>query len=177
MQKQYLESLKKVETPTISYTHWELAWHMTWCNNNGIIIYPSVIDNYSLRLIVETNGVGKMGQKVYKQGLAKMTKNDEQYEKVIRKLYTHYFLKLGGSPKEGTEVELESKIMITNIRTGGTIKQDESIKKSLLAGKTVVYVTKRDIGLVISRLNCMFGIKVVHEKIKDELYRLKLEAV
>lgn len=107
LQKQYIANQKQKETPIINYTHWERAEHMSWCNKNGIIIYPATIDNYKLRLVVETNGVGKIGEHVYKNWAAKMSKDDVRWADMIRKLYTFYFLKLGGVSCRNVELELE----------------------------------------------------------------------
>ena len=99
---------KKTEhLQTISYSDRERMSHMSWCNANGIVIYPKVIDNYSLRIIIETNGKKIVGEKIYKNWGAKMSKTDEKWWDVIYKLYTYKFLKLGGVSCKEFEVELE----------------------------------------------------------------------
>jgi len=74
---------------------------------NGISIYPMVIDNYYLRLVIETNGKKVIGEMVYKNWAAKINKGDIKWGDVVQRLYTYKFLKLGGESYKQHELELE----------------------------------------------------------------------
>jgi len=95
--------------------------HVSWCMNNGIIIYPEVIDNYKLRLVIDNNGRKTVGEKIYKNWKAKMSSKDEKWWEVVYKLYTYKFLKLCGVSCKEFEVELE--VFLIKQKKKVTLKQ------------------------------------------------------
>lgn len=72
--------------------------YMSWCINNGIIIYPEPISNIEYKLIVEyKNGKKIVSKKNYK---INPKKNDEFWYNVIYDLYKILFLKYNRQVKQ-----------------------------------------------------------------------------
>lgn len=76
----------------ISYDHNDVAKHHSWCLANNIKIYFKPLSNYNGVIVVEENNEPIEGFKVYKSITSKLTKKDENWSDVIKRLYTeHYF--------------------------------------------------------------------------------------
>ena len=65
----------------------EQAKYMSWCNNYGIRIYVKVY-GLKYKIVVETNGKEKIGEKLYAQ---KPIEKEENIWNEIIKLYKAYY--------------------------------------------------------------------------------------
>lgn len=92
--------------------------HMSTCIKNNIIIYYDAIDNYSGKIVINDNGVIKVGGAAYKNMGSKFGKNDKLWWKVVESLYTQEYMKLPEGLKEirMKEINLEISIIKTMIK-------------------------------------------------------------
>lgn len=97
LQKEYIASLIKRETPVMeNFTDKERRAHQAWCFENGILIYFTPIDYYVGSIVIEENGVSITGEYKYKIDLKKLKPKDDNWSKIIFKLYTQKFLENNG---------------------------------------------------------------------------------
>jgi len=59
-----------------------------WCHENGIFIYPTVFSFTKYKLVINTNGKEKKGEKIYSQF---PTGKEENWGEVIKELYQKYY--------------------------------------------------------------------------------------
>ena len=66
----------------------EYQKYQSWCMDFGIVIYPKVFSRYQYKIIVCTNGIEQIGNKIFN---SEPKPNEENWGTVIRKLYKDYY--------------------------------------------------------------------------------------
>lgn len=93
LQSLYIQSLEsKQEKKEDSYTDEERRAHQAWCFKNNITIYIQPVDYYQGVIVINEKGIISHGEHKYKTYLSKLKPKDEDWSKVIFRLYTQKFL-------------------------------------------------------------------------------------
>lgn len=98
---------------------------MNMCIKNGIKIYYDALDKFSGKIVINDNGVLKVGNHIYKDQKVKHSKNEVGWWKIVEKLYTQEYLKLPEVLKKQKQVEVELELYLQFINN----KQKEDYEK------------------------------------------------
>jgi len=105
---------------------------MIMCLKNNIKIYYHALDSYSGKIVIDDNGVIKVGDKIYKDQSVKHGKNEVGWWKIVEKLYTQEYMKLPEQLKqqESFEIDLEIYLKINKARENQIMIDCNPVKNS-----------------------------------------------
>ncbi len=109
------QSSTQVQKVTITKPPYEDK-HRKACNDNGITIYYQALNNYSGNIVINDNGVPRVGNQIYKDMSAKFKKDDKRWWKVVEALYVQEYFKLPEGLREIRLKEIDLEIILIETR-------------------------------------------------------------